>query len=227
MNKNQPFLPLVCVVLHHLRHSGFNKQQLHFSIKPELPLDCIRRHPWFACTALGFAAGYLCQPGAFRLFAAPPPQISGHVSSQTALFSPVLKDAVRVASNLPRQELPSRHSLARSPLMPKDERRVPPTIFHRALDLKVTAYTPINTPMEGGRWTATLGDGRAEHGVAVDPQVIPLGSRLWIPGYGYAVADDTGGSIKGNHIDIRVQHYDHMDDWGVRNLRVYVVEQPE
>ena len=38
--------------------------------------------------------------------------------------------------------------------------------------------------------------------VAVDPSVIPLGTRLYIPGYGFAVAGDTGGGIKGNMIDL-------------------------
>ena len=34
--------------------------------------------------------------------------------------------------------------------------------------------------------------------IAVDPSVIPLGSKVWVEGYGYAVAGDTGGAIKGN-----------------------------
>ena len=43
----------------------------------------------------------------------------------------------------------------------------------------------------------------AEHGVvAVDPAVIPLGTVLWIPGYGWAVAEDTGRDIVGRHIDL-------------------------
>ena len=92
--------------------------------------------------------------------------------------------------------------------------------------MKATAYTPVNTRMEGGRYTSTLRDGRAEHGVAVDPGLIPLGSHLWIPGYGHAVADDIGGAIKGHHVDIRVQVYGHMSDWGTRPVRVYVLQEP-
>ena len=38
--------------------------------------------------------------------------------------------------------------------------------------------------------------------IAVDPSVIPLGSKVWVEGYGYAVAGDTGGAIKGNKIDL-------------------------
>ena len=99
--------------------------------------------------------------------------------------------------------------------------------FVRFFRMNATAYTPIATRMEGGRLTSTLRDGRAMHGVAVDPGLIPLGSRLWIPGYGHAVADDIGGAIKGHHVDIRVQVYGHMSDWGTRPVRVYVLQEPK
>ena len=98
--------------------------------------------------------------------------------------------------------------------------------FVRFFRMKVTAYTPINTRMEGGRYTSTLRDGRAEHGVAVDPDLIPLGSHLWIPGYGHAIADDIGGAIRGHHVDLRVQRYSNMGVWGVRPARVYVLNEP-
>ena len=77
--------------------------------------------------------------------------------------------------------------------------------------------------MEGGRWTKTERDGRAVHGVAVDPALIPLGTRLWIPGYGHAIADDIGGAIKGHRIDLRMQSASNMRQWGVRNIQVYVL----
>ena len=99
--------------------------------------------------------------------------------------------------------------------------------FVRFFRMKTTAYTPINTRMEGGRYTSTRRDGRTVHGVAVDPDLIPLGSQLWIPGYGHAVADDIGGAIHGHHVDIRVQVYEHMSHWGVRPVRVYVLQEPK
>jgi len=98
--------------------------------------------------------------------------------------------------------------------------------FVRFYRMKVTAYTPINTRMEGGRYTSTMRDGRAEHGVAVDPDLIPLGSHLWIPGYGHAIADDIGGAIEGHHVDLRMQRYGNMGVWGVRPVRVYVLDEP-
>ncbi len=98
--------------------------------------------------------------------------------------------------------------------------------FRRFFRMKATAYTPINTRMEGGRYTKTSKDGRSAHGVAVDPDLIPLGSRLWIPGYGHAVADDIGGRIRGHRVDVRVQVGDNMYDWGHRPVRVYVLQDP-
>ncbi len=99
--------------------------------------------------------------------------------------------------------------------------------FRRYYRMTATAYAPINNRMEGGRWTKTERDGRSAHGVAVDPRLIPLGSRLWIPGYGHAVADDTGGAIKGHRIDLRMQRYKNVTQWGRRKVRVYVLGGPK
>lgn len=98
--------------------------------------------------------------------------------------------------------------------------------FKRFYRMTATAYRPINQGIEGGRWTVTERDGRSAHGIAVDPEMIPLGSRLWIPGYGHAVADDIGGWIKGHRVDIRCQDDDSMNTWGRRKVRVYVLEDP-
>lgn len=99
--------------------------------------------------------------------------------------------------------------------------------FLRFFQMRATAYTPINTRMEGGRYTVTCRDGRAVHGVAVDPSLIALGSQLWIPGYGHALADDIGGRIRGHHVDLRVQERGNMSDWGYQHLRVYVLAEPK
>ncbi|GAB6086091.1 ubiquitin-like domain-containing protein [Alkaliphilus crotonatoxidans] len=66
--------------------------------------------------------------------------------------------------------------------------------------------------------------------VAVDPKVIPLGSKLYIESldgkvsYGYAVAEDTGGAIKGNKIDIYYESRSEALRFGRKKLRVYVLE---
>jgi 3D (Asp-Asp-Asp) domain-containing protein len=96
--------------------------------------------------------------------------------------------------------------------------------YRRRLPVRATAYMPIDDPIEGGRWTKTERDGRSVHGVAVDPRVIPLGTRLWIPGYGHAIADDIGSAIKGHRIDLRMQQAANMHRWGVRQVHVYVLK---
>ncbi len=57
--------------------------------------------------------------------------------------------------------------------------------------------------------------------VAVDPSVIPLGTRIYVPGIGERSADDTGGLIIGDHIDIWEPTYSQCADWGVRYVPIY------
>ncbi|MFD1388307.1 3D domain-containing protein, partial [Oceanobacillus oncorhynchi subsp. oncorhynchi] len=60
--------------------------------------------------------------------------------------------------------------------------------------------------------------------IAVDPNVIPLGTKVYVEGYGHAVAGDIGGAINGNKIDIHVPTRDEALNWGVREVNVTVVE---
>ncbi|GAX90488.1 ubiquitin-like domain-containing protein [Effusibacillus lacus] len=79
------------------------------------------------------------------------------------------------------------------------------------------------TAYQGGGRTAT---GRvAQYGIAaVDPSVIPLGTKLYIEGYGYAIAADTGGAIKGNKIDLVFDSLEDCLRFGRRQVVVYIVE---
>lgn len=66
--------------------------------------------------------------------------------------------------------------------------------------------------------------------VAVDPRVIPLGTELYIastdgsPDYGFATAEDTGGAIKGDKIDLFMEDSKDCDDFGRRPVKVYILE---
>ncbi|WP_110954285.1 3D domain-containing protein [Anaerosinus massiliensis] len=93
--------------------------------------------------------------------------------------------------------------------------------FRRAIYMEATAYLP--TDGNGNGITAT--GMTARHGVvAVDPSVIPLGTRLYIPGYGVAVAADTGGAINGNIIDLCMETYSEAISFGRRSVKVYILE---
>jgi 3D (Asp-Asp-Asp) domain-containing protein len=173
-------------------------------------------------------AGFTAYMGAFLLTA----------SQGAALNVPALKPSVNFVASVDA-EVPA---AAAAPSAPKPAAQKPKPAplpwdrdvhalpsrgkYLRFYRMTATAYRPINRGIEGGRWTVTQRDGRSAHGVAVDPDIIPLGSRLWIPGYGHAVADDIGGWIKGHRIDIRCQDDESMDNWGRRSLRVYVLEEP-
>lgn len=88
----------------------------------------------------------------------------------------------------------------------------------KVMNVLATAYTHT------GRRTAT-GIWPHRGVVAVDPRVIPFGTRLWIEGYGEGIAADMGSGIKGNHIDLFFDSYGEAINWGMRNVTVYVLER--
>jgi 3D (Asp-Asp-Asp) domain-containing protein len=59
--------------------------------------------------------------------------------------------------------------------------------------------------------------------IAVDPKVIAMGSKVYVEGYGYAIAADTGGDIQGNRIDVFFPDLRKCVDWGRRNVSVYIM----
>lgn len=71
--------------------------------------------------------------------------------------------------------------------------------------------------------TATGTQVTAGRTIAVDPKVIPYGSEVYIEGYGFRTAEDTGGAIKGNHIDIAVDTHEDTNDFGVKSGGVWLL----
>lgn len=92
--------------------------------------------------------------------------------------------------------------------------------FRHVAYMEATAYHPLDGSGSGITATGV----RARYGiVAVDPNVIPLGTRLYIPGYGLALAADTGGAITGNKIDLCMEDYGEAYAFGRRTLKVYIL----
>ena len=60
--------------------------------------------------------------------------------------------------------------------------------------------------------------------IAVDPNVIPLGTQVYVEGYGYAVAGDTGGAIKGNKIDVHLPTKEEAYNWGRKTVNITLIE---
>jgi 3D (Asp-Asp-Asp) domain-containing protein len=89
----------------------------------------------------------------------------------------------------------------------------------------VTMEASAYLPTDGGGNGITASGMVARHGVvAVDPDVIPLGTRLYIPGYGEAIAADTGGAIQGHKIDLCMESYGEAMQFGRRDITVYVLK---
>lgn len=92
--------------------------------------------------------------------------------------------------------------------------------------MEATAYSsdPADS-LGGGIYTAT-GQNLLENpmAVAVDPSVIPLGTHLYVEGYGEAYAVDTGGAIQGNIIDVHFSSYAQCEAWGRRQVKVTILD---
>lgn len=103
-------------------------------------------------------------------------------------------------------------------------------LYTRKLTMKATSYTvgPPHTPTTSGITASGMRvkyDPNGYSTVAVDPRVIPLGTKLYVVGYGYAIAADTGGAVKGNVIDLYFPP-DKMGKglWSTHQTVVYVLK---
>ncbi|WP_017413664.1 3D domain-containing protein [Clostridium tunisiense] len=99
-------------------------------------------------------------------------------------------------------------------------------LYTKKLSFSSTAYTADRGDASDRTATGTKcrRDPNGYSTVAVDPRVIPLGTKLYIEGYGYAIAEDTGGAIKGNIIDVYFNTYSEMMNWGRRRINVYIIK---
>ena len=84
-----------------------------------------------------------------------------------------------------------------------------------------TANTTAYTARAGAR--GALGMGVHFGTCAVDPRFVSLRSELWVEGYGYAYACDTGGAVKGNVVDLYMNSRGACISWGRRNKTAYVI----
>ena len=94
-------------------------------------------------------------------------------------------------------------------------------VVERTFTANTTAYTA--RPGAGG----ALGLGVHRGTCAVDPGFVALRSELWIEGYGYAFANDTGGAVKGNVVDLYMNSKGQCISWGRRNMTAYVIVPAE
>jgi 3D (Asp-Asp-Asp) domain-containing protein len=96
---------------------------------------------------------------------------------------------------------------------------------YREVLMNVSAYCPCEKCC--GEWSdgiTSTGKDAYTKGVAVDPKVIPLGTKIEIPDYGVVYADDVGGSIKGNKLDVRFKTHQEALNWGRKHIKVKIWE---
>lgn len=141
--------------------------------------------------------------------------IDGKETSRTLVSSKVVTEAVTEVVNVGTKVKSSFKASANAP-----------TSYKAVYTMKASAYTYGN---DGGNYTC-LGKPTQRGIVAVDPSVIPLGTRLYIESedgkyiYGEAVAGDTGGAIKGYKIDLFVESASECRAFGRRNVTVYILD---
>ena len=97
--------------------------------------------------------------------------------------------------------------------MPREEPQEPkPMIF------EATAYTWTGNRTATGTWPS-------RGTIAVDPTIIPLGTRLFVEGYGEGIAEDVGGAIQGEIIDLYMESEAECWEFGRRQVEVRIIKE--
>ncbi|WP_348519870.1 ubiquitin-like domain-containing protein [Bacillus sp. 165] len=95
----------------------------------------------------------------------------------------------------------------------------------REFVVEATAYTPYCTGCTGISAGGYNYKGNPNMKmIAVDPRVIPLGTKVYVEGYGYAIAGDTGGAIKGNKIDVLMPTKAAANKWGRKRVIIRILK---
>lgn len=96
-------------------------------------------------------------------------------------------------------------------------------VSYKEITVKATAYT---ASCKGCSGITSMGYNLKKNPnlkiISVDPRVIPLGSKVWVEGYGDAIAGDKGSAIRGNKIDVFIPSKQRAINWGVRTVKVKI-----
>ncbi|MGD6843039.1 3D domain-containing protein [Bacillus infantis] len=94
---------------------------------------------------------------------------------------------------------------------------------YKEIKVRATAYTASCKGCSGITYTGlNLKKNPSIKAISVDPKVIPLGSKVYVPGYGMAIAADKGSSVKGNKIDVFIPNKSRALQWGNKTITVKV-----
>ncbi|MEH7074302.1 3D domain-containing protein [Neobacillus drentensis] len=130
-----------------------------------------------------------------------------------------------IQANIKREqeEAKARATASKSKKAPSTENEVNAAIKGKEMYVSATAYSP-----EESFHITAAGYNIRKHPnmklIAVDPRVIPLGKKVWVEGYGVAIAGDTGGAIKGHKIDVLLPTTSQCIQWGRRTVKIIVLD---
>ena len=131
----------------------------------------------------------------------------------TTLIPALLFSAALVTSGLQPAEAPTVIEAPGTSISEYRQIEAPePMIF------EATAYCYTGNRTATGTWPS-------RGTIAVDPAIIPLGTQLYIEGYGEGIAEDTGGAIRGHIIDLYMESEDECWAWGRRTVEVRIIEE--
>ncbi|MBM7649318.1 3D (Asp-Asp-Asp) domain-containing protein/LysM repeat protein [Bacillus ectoiniformans] len=120
---------------------------------------------------------------------------------------------------------PKAEAPAPAPKQEAPKAEAPAQAEGKTISVKATAYTADCQGCSGITATGIdVKNNRNAKVIAVDPNVIPLGSKVYVEGYGEAIAGDTGGAIKGNRIDLHVPTNSEAMAWGVKTVDVTILD---
>lgn len=155
------------------------------------------------------------------------------VESTTEESAPVAKEEAPVESTteestpVAKEEAPVESTTEETAPVTKEETPTKSSTeeAQKEFIMEATAYTAT---CEGCSGTTSTGINLIENPdakvISVDPTVIPLGTKVYVEGYGEAIAGDTGGGIKGNRIDIFIPDKQDAIDYGVQTVKVKILD---
>ncbi|WP_077614552.1 G5 and 3D domain-containing protein [Caenibacillus caldisaponilyticus] len=144
---------------------------------------------------------------------------AGREGEAVATYDVTIENGKEVKKELVRREVkrPSQNEILAVGTQPSGTAKV--------LTMRSSAYT---ADCKGCGGVTTTGINLKRHPgmkvIAVDPQIIPLGTRVYVEGYGYAIAADTGGGIHGHRIDVFFPSESQAVAWGLRTVQVKILD---
>ncbi|MDI6704509.1 MAG: 3D domain-containing protein [bacterium] len=195
----------------------FKKQV--FSLKKRIDIRSHKIKAWKDLfRSLDLVVAYFTSPGLLSRLRHSPIYLFIFLATLTFLSTEAKEDGINEAFNSEKVVINEEKS-------PEIEDQ----LVDKEIDLGIflaTGYT--SHPNCTGEWTDgyTATGVKARYGiVAIDPKVIPLKSKLWVEGYGYCKAEDTGRHIKGRRIDLFFNTYWEAKRYGKKRIRVKLIRE--